>query len=130
MRIMATWSKAELDRIAATDDLHVAPFREDGKTYGTPTWIWSVVVEDALYARAYSGKDSRWYRAALRQKNPDGSRCRHDEGVTFEAVEGAINDRVDEAYRGKYEDSPYLGPMIGAGALRNGQDDTAAAERV
>jgi hypothetical protein len=57
-------------------------------------------------------------------------RCRHDEGVTFEAVEGAINDRVDEAYRGKYEDSPYLGPMIGAGALRNGQDDTAAAERV
>jgi len=37
---------------------------------------------------------------------------------------------VDEAYRGKYEDSPYFGPMIGAGALRNGQDDTAAAERV
>lgn len=65
---MATWSKAESDRIAATDDLHVAPFREDGKTYGTPTWIWSVVVDDALYARAYSGKDSRWYRAALRQK--------------------------------------------------------------
>ena len=35
-----------------SDDLHVAPFREDGKTSGTPAWIWSVVVGDALYLRA------------------------------------------------------------------------------
>jgi hypothetical protein len=30
---------------------------------GTPTWIWSVVVDGALYVRA-----SRWHRAAVRQK--------------------------------------------------------------
>ena len=53
---MTTWSKGELGKIAATDDLHVAPFREDRKTYGTPTWIWSVVVDGALYVRAYVGK--------------------------------------------------------------------------
>jgi 4-carboxymuconolactone decarboxylase len=64
-----TWSKDEIQRIAQTDDLHVAPFRDDGATYGTPTWIW--------------------------------------------AVDGSINDRIDEAYRVKYRDSEYLSPMIG-----------------
>src|SRR5438105_15617189 len=48
---MATWSKDELRKIAEADDLHISPFREDGLTYGTPTWIWSVAVDDALYAR-------------------------------------------------------------------------------
>jgi hypothetical protein len=28
-------------------------------------------------------------------------------------VDGAINDRIDEAYRAKYKSSPYLKPMIG-----------------
>jgi hypothetical protein len=32
-------------------------------TYGTPTWIWSVVVDGALYVRPYNGPDSRWYQA-------------------------------------------------------------------
>ena len=65
---MTTWSKEELNKIAATDDLHIAPFREDGVTYGTPTWIWSVAVDDALYVRGYNGQSSRWYQAAVRQK--------------------------------------------------------------
>jgi hypothetical protein len=51
---MSTWSKDELRKIAEADDLHISPFREDGRTYGTPTWIWSVVVDDALYVRALS----------------------------------------------------------------------------
>ena len=38
-----TWTKEELHRIAETDDLHIAPFREDDKTYGTPTWILSLI---------------------------------------------------------------------------------------
>ena len=56
---MATWSKDELRRIAEADDLHISPFRDDGVTYGTLTWIWSVAVDDALYVRAYNGKGSR-----------------------------------------------------------------------
>jgi len=42
-----TWSQDTLRKIAEADDLHIAPFREDGETYGTPTWIWSVAVDDA-----------------------------------------------------------------------------------
>jgi hypothetical protein len=45
---MSSWQKEELKKIADTDDLHISPFREDGTTYGTPTWIWSVVVDDSL----------------------------------------------------------------------------------
>jgi hypothetical protein len=33
--------------------------------------------------------------------------------VAFASVEGPINDRIDDAYRAKYRDSPYLAPMIG-----------------
>jgi hypothetical protein len=65
---MTAWSKDELRKIAEADDLHIAPFREDGVMYGTPTWIWSVAVGDALYVRAYKGRISRWYKAAMQQK--------------------------------------------------------------
>ena len=56
---MTAWDQDELRAIARADDLHVAPFREDGKTYGTPTWIWSVTVDGELYVRAYNGRSSR-----------------------------------------------------------------------
>ena len=112
---MATWSKDELRKIAQADDLHIAPFREDGVTYGTPTWI-SVAVSDALYVRGYNGQKSRWYQAAVRQKAGRIIAAGMTKEVTFEPVDGPINDRIDDAYRAKYQDSPYLRPMIGARA--------------
>jgi hypothetical protein len=113
---MSQWSKDELRKIAESDDLHISPFREDGRTYGTPTWIWSVVVDDTLYVRAYNGQNSRWYQAALRQKAGRISAAGKTKEVTFEPVTGPINDRIDQAYRAKYHDSPYLNPMLGARA--------------
>jgi hypothetical protein len=109
-----TWRKDELSTIAEADDPHVSPLREDGATYGTPTWIWSVAVDGALYARAYSGRDSRWRKTAVRQKAGRITAAGMTKDVTFEPVEGPINDRIDDAYRAKYHGSPYLGPMIGA----------------
>jgi hypothetical protein len=111
-----TWSKNELRKIADADDLHIAPFREDGVTHGTPTWIWSVAVDDALYVRAYNGKRSRWYTAAMRQKAGRIIAAGITKDVTFEPVDGPFNDRVDDAYRAKYQRSAYLKPMIGARA--------------
>jgi hypothetical protein len=111
---MAEWTKDELAKIAAADDLHISPFRGDGVTYGTPTWIWSVVVDGELYVRAYNGQDSRWYQAALRQKAGRITVAGITKEVTFERVDGPVNDRIDEAYRAKYKGSPYLAPMIAA----------------
>jgi hypothetical protein len=113
---MNMWSEDDLRRIAGSDDLHVSPFRDDGVTYGTPTWIWSVVVGDALYVRAYNGLSSRWYQAAVRQKAGRITAAGMTKEVTFEPVEGPINDRIDEAYRAKYQSSRYLSPMIGSRA--------------
>ncbi len=45
--------KKKWKRIAWTDDLHLA-VRDDGATYGTPTWIWSAVVENELYVRPHN----------------------------------------------------------------------------
>jgi len=109
---MSAWNKDELDRIARTDDLHIAPFREDGKTYGTPTWIWSVVVGNELYVRAYNGTSSRWYGAAVSQRAGRITAAGVTRDVSFEAVHGDVNDAIDSAYRIKYKSSPYLQPMV------------------
>jgi len=110
------WRQADLSKIAEADDLHIAPFRDDGTTNGTPTWIWSVVVDGALYVRAYNGRKSRWEQAAVRQKAGRIIAAGMRKEVTFEPADGPINDRVDEAYRKKYRGRPYLRPMIGARA--------------
>ena len=96
--------------------MHISPFREDGASYGTPTWIWSVAVDGALYVRGYNGQDSRWCRAATRQKAGRILAAGLSKEVTFEAIEGPINDLIDDAYRAKYRGSQYIEPMIGARA--------------
>lgn len=113
---MPAWPKDELRRIAEADDLHISPFREDGVTYGTPTWIWSVAVDNALYVRGYNGTKSSWYQAAVRQKAGRIKAAGMKKEVTFEPVEGPINNLIDDAYRAKYHTSPFLKPMIGTRA--------------
>jgi hypothetical protein len=107
------WPAETLRKIVEADDLHIAPFREDGVTPGTPTWIWSVAVDGDLYVRGYNGQASRWYQAARRQKAGQITAAGATRDVLFEPVEVPINDRVNEAYRAKYRGSPHLAPMIG-----------------
>ena len=113
---MTAWNQEELKRIAKSDDLHISPFREDGATYGTPTWIWSVTVDDAVYVRGYNGQSSTWYQAAVRQKAGRILAAGMTKEVTFEPADGPINEQIDTAYRAKYQDSPYVKPMISARA--------------
>lgn len=102
----------EVHQIASKDDFHIAPFREDGITYGTPTWIWVVEVDNALYVRAYNGEKSSWYKAAIQQKAGKIEAAGLVKQVRFEPGAGLMDDRIDEAYREKYSGSPYLNPMI------------------
>jgi hypothetical protein len=66
--------------------------------------------------RAYNGKDSRWYQAAVRQKAGRMVAAGMMKEVAFEPADGPINDFIDDAYRAKYRGSPYLSPMISARA--------------
>ncbi|CAN7644166.1 MULTISPECIES: DUF2255 family protein [Rhizobium/Agrobacterium group] len=110
---MSPWNNDLLQRIAGSDDLHIAPLRDDLVTFGTPTWIWSVVVDGDLYVRAYNGRNSRWYRSAMENKKGRIKAAGETIDVSFEPVEGAVNDLVDAAYRSKYGTSRYLAAMIG-----------------
>ena len=109
---MSEWKKEELRKISEADDLHISPFRDDGKTYGTPTWIWSVVVNDELFVRAYNGKNSSWYKSAVKQKAGRIIAAGMTKEVTFEQADAKLNDLIDDAYRKKYSSSPYLDSMI------------------
>ncbi|MBC8987977.1 DUF2255 family protein [Pedobacter sp. N36a] len=101
-----------IHQIAAADDFHIAPFREDGKTFGTPTSIWSLRVGNDLFVRGYNGTDSRWYQSAVKQKGGKIESIGKTFQVDFEPISGKINDAIDEAYREKYKVSPYLPPMV------------------
>jgi hypothetical protein len=68
-------------------------------TYGTQTWIWSVVVDVGLYVRGYNGQQSRWYQAAIRQRAGGIRAAGMTKEVNFEPVAGPLNDRIDEAYQ-------------------------------
>lgn len=110
------WTLEQLQNFAKADDFRVSPFYSDGKTYGTPTWIWSVVIDHKLFIRAWNGQNSRWYRSAIQQQGGriflDGS---NHEVVFKKLHDDRINDLVDQGYRDKYQNSPYLSPMIQAG---------------
>jgi hypothetical protein len=81
--------------------------------------IWVVRSGDDLYVRSYRGRDGSWYR---------GTHARHrghirsggiEKDVTFvDEADPDTNDRVDAAYRSKYErfDSQYVDPMLAPAA--------------
>jgi hypothetical protein len=101
-----------LETIAAADDLHIAPRRPNGQI-GTPTWIWSVAVDDELYVRPYRGRDSSWYQSAIQT----GNGIVRSSGVTHEVRFTPVHDEqlldsVDQAYARKYHGSPYLPRMV------------------
>lgn len=110
------WSTPQLEVFSAADDFHVSPFYADGQTFGTPTWIWSVVVADRLFIRAWNGPASRWYRSAVQQGAGKFSLNGADHLATFKKLTDAVvNDLVDQGYQQKYQGSPYLSPMLQQG---------------
>ena|SRR6218665_1741833 len=113
---MTAWAPTILADISTTDDLHISLYRADGVTLGTPTWIWSVVVGDDLYVRAYNGTNSRWHASAMSQGAGRISAGGHTVDVSFAPAPASVRDVVDAAYRTKYAGSPYLPPMIGSRA--------------
>ena len=113
--VLTTTDDNKLDTSKADPNLRAAG-QSGGKTYGTPPWMWSVAVDDARDVCAYNGKNSRWYQAALRQKAGRVTAAGITKDVSFEPVNGAINDLIDDAYWAKHKGSPYLSPMIGARA--------------
>src|SRR5438876_8391289 len=98
---MTDWPSEELEKIAAADELQLAPARPDG-TLRKPVTIWVVRLGDDLYVRSVNGRSSGWFR---------GTQVRHEgriraggveKDVAFVDADPDVGDRIDAAYRSKY----------------------------
>lgn len=114
------WTTQQLTAFASANDMQISPFYSDGKTYGTPLWIWSVTANSALYVRAWHGTHSSWYRSAVEQ----GAGRMHLAGRNYHILFKPVMDpniiqTVNMAYQAKYKNSPYLAGMVNVAAQRS-----------
>ena len=112
---MTSWTKNDLERIGAADELHLATFKQDG-TQRKPVILWAVRVGEALYVRAYRGREGAWFRQT--QRRPEGriSAGGVTKNVTLvdASSDAALNHEIDAAYQSKYQrySATYVDPMI------------------
>jgi len=115
---MRTWTKDELDKIAAAEELQIASLRPDA-TLAKPVTIWVVRIGDDLYIRSYKGRGGSWFRAAQAQHAGRIRAGGVEKEVTFvDETDPGINDEIDAAYRTKYRgySAQYVDPMVAAEA--------------
>jgi hypothetical protein len=104
-----TWTSDELGSIEAAQELEIAPRRGDG-TLRKPLPIWVVRADDDIYVRAAYGPETGWHRVARRSREGRIRAGGVEKDVTIEDADGAVNDRVDAAYRSKYR--RYAGSIV------------------
>jgi hypothetical protein len=115
---MTAWTKDELDKIGAAEELEIASVRRDG-TLSNPVTIWVVRGGNDLYVRSYKGRGGAWFRAAQVRHERHIRAGGIDKDVTFvEEIDSAIDGQLDTAYRTKYRgySAQYVDPMVAAAA--------------
>jgi hypothetical protein len=109
---MAAWTEDELARIAAAEELAIAPKRGNG-TSRAPRTIWVVRVGDDVYVRSWRGPAGSWFRAAQRTHEGRISAGGVEKDVRFVDPGADVDDAVDAAYRAKYgRYAAYVEPML------------------
>ncbi|HTI81198.1 MAG TPA: DUF2255 family protein [Acetobacteraceae bacterium] len=102
---MTAWTAAELDTIGRAEEIEIAALRPDG-TLRKPVIIWIARAGDDIYVRSAYGRTAAWYR---------GTQLRHEgrikaggieKDITFAAVDPALHDAIDAAFRTKYSRQP------------------------
>ena len=98
---MPTWTRDELNRIGAAEELSITLLRRDG-TLRKPVIIWVVRVGDDLYVRSAYGRTAAWFRGvqSRHEGRVEAAGIRKD--VVFEDADPAAGDDIDAAYRTKY----------------------------
>jgi hypothetical protein len=110
---MSAWTNDELETIATTEELEIAPVRRDG-TLRKPTTIWVVRVGDDVYVRSWRGPAGDWFRAAQQTHEGRIAAGGIEKNVRLVEAGDDVNDAVDDAYRSKYRRyaDTYIEPMI------------------
>jgi hypothetical protein len=98
---MKAWTRDELDKFGAAEEIEIAPLARDDNPR-KPVTIWIVRLGDDLYIRSAYGSGSAWFRSA---------RARHEgqiragslaKDVTFLDADPKLNGKIDAAYHSKY----------------------------
>jgi hypothetical protein len=110
---VTAWTGDELDKIAAVDELQIAPLRRDG-TLRKPVTIWVVRHGDDLYVRSAYGPTAGWYRSTQVRHEGHIQAGGVDKDVTFVDAGHAFADQLDAAYRSKYHryGESYVGLVV------------------
>jgi hypothetical protein len=105
---MAAWTREELERIGAAEELELASLRRDG-TMRPYVTMWVVRTGDDLHVRSAYGPDNPWFRRA---KASGAGRIRAgglERDVTFAEPAPGVHAAIDTAYHSKYD---RYGPRI------------------
>jgi hypothetical protein len=97
---MSTWTSEELEKIAAAEELQLAPVRNDG-TRRRPVTMWVVRDGDDRYLRSVNGRESSWFRGVQARHEARIRAGGIEKDVTLVETDG-VNDAIDIAYRAKY----------------------------
>jgi hypothetical protein len=98
---MTAWTKDELTKIGAADELQIASLRRDG-TLRHRTTIWVVRLGDDLYVRSVNGPTAAWFRGTKVRHEGRIWAGRIEKDVTFVDADHDVDDQIDAAYRTKY----------------------------
>jgi hypothetical protein len=97
---MSVWTRDELSKIGAAEELQIASERRDG-TLRRPVTIWVVRHGDDLYVRSVNGRGSSWFRGVEVRHEGHIRAGGVDKDVLFVETQD-VNDDVDAEYRTKY----------------------------
>ena len=98
---MSGWTNAELDLIAAPNEMRIASRREDGDLT-KPVTIWMVRHDDRFFVRSVNGPGAGWYRSTLVRRTGHIWAGGIDRDVSFAEADHEVDAAIDAAYRGKY----------------------------
>ena len=98
---MSAWTKRELDKIAAADELEIASLRRDSTLRG-PVTVWVVRHGDDLFVRSVKGPTGAWFRGTTVRHEGHIQAGGVEKDVTFVKAHDALKDEIDRAYRTKY----------------------------
>lgn len=104
---MSGWTEDELRRLSTEDEIRLASVRRDG-SLRRPVVMWMVTDGSDVYVRAVKGVDGPWYRSLRTTDAAHVTTGGLEADVTAEdaGAEPALADRLDDAYRRRYEQYP------------------------
>jgi hypothetical protein len=115
---METWTREELDKVGAVEEIEIVPFGRDGSPRKAAT-IWIVRRGDDLYVRSAYGRSSAWFRGSQIRGEGRIRAAGVEKDVTFLDADPKLNNEIDAAYRTKYRrhGAQYVNMMLSPEAL-------------